>query len=65
MIHLLLPLESEGLSIYSTNLYQGVNILVFGNQSIARIARAGGCLEAETDLVNVPDSLIPQFLSVK
>jgi len=32
----------EGLSIYLTNLYQGVNIHIFGNQAIARIVRAGG-----------------------
>jgi len=35
-------LDYEGLSIYSTNVYQGVNIPISGNQSIARIVRAGG-----------------------
>ena len=30
------PLDSEGMSIYSTNFYQGVNIPIFGNPSIAR-----------------------------
>jgi len=33
--------ESEGLSIYSTHLYQGVNIPFFENQRIARLVRAG------------------------
>ena len=30
------PLDSEGITIYSTNLYQGVSIPIVGNQSIAR-----------------------------
>ena len=32
-ICLVAPLDCEGLSIHSTDSYQGVNILVFGNQS--------------------------------
>ena len=44
LICLVAPLISEGLSIYSTNLYQGVNIFIFGDQSIAGIVRAGGRL---------------------
>ena len=33
--------DSESLSIYSTHTYQGVDIPIFENQSIARIVRAG------------------------
>jgi hypothetical protein len=40
-------LHSEGMYIYSTDLYQGVNIPIFGNPCIARIVRAGGPPEAK------------------
>ena len=35
--------KKGSLSIYSTNLYRGVIIPVFGNRSIGLIVRAGGC----------------------
>ena len=38
------PLDSEGLSIYSINLYQGVNIPIFGNECIAQMVSLGGWL---------------------
>ena len=41
-IYLVAPLDYAGLSIDSTDLHQGVNIPIIGNQLIARIVRAGG-----------------------
>ena len=42
------PPKQMRLSIYSTDLYQGVIIPVFGNQSIARIVRVGNLQHPET-----------------
>ena len=47
------PLDSEGRSIDSTNLYQGVNIPVFENESIARIVRTGGPDQASRVVLSV------------
>ena len=52
-IYLVVGYDSEPLSIYSTNLSQGGNIPIFGNQSIARIVRAGGT-EAHPLFLNAP-----------
>ena len=42
-IYLAAPLDSKGLSIYSTNLYQGATIPIFGNKSIGRILAWSRC----------------------
>ena len=40
------PLDSEDLSIYSTTLYQGVEVPTVVNQWISRIVGAGGLILA-------------------
>ena len=47
-IYLVAGPDSGLLSIYSNNLNQGVHIPIFGNQSIARIVRAGRRRDALT-----------------
>ena len=57
------PLGSEGLSIYSTDLYQGLNIPIFGIRSIDWISRAGGDAPAALHCFDFAQSLPPQPIS--
>jgi len=50
------PLDSEGMSIYST-LFRGLNIPIVGNESAARIVGAGGSNEAGSGFANRPRAL--------
>ena len=58
-MHLVVPLNSEGLSVYSTSLYQGSNISKFGNASVGRIVRAGGSTPGPLNLN--PESIFEDF----